>query len=138
MKYGETENICWSGLNIGDNEKVNIKLKRNNKLKTIASALPYSINIFKWPVTQPHDLEATISIELASNSNINVEKQVYISTATANKIPDNDQSDSDDSSSQCFITSVADIAFLQFYNIVFFLTNILFCIILKKQFVKKE
>ncbi len=78
MKINETETISWDGLNIADEEKVNIKLKRNNSWETLASDVEFSKHAIHWKVTEPKDDNATLKIELSSNSAIFSEKKIYI------------------------------------------------------------
>jgi len=117
IKYGEIVNVSWNGQHIGDDEKINIKLFRNNTWESIASDLEYSLYVFNWSVTKPDDLEATIKIELASNINTKNEKQIYIAPVNVESTNE-DQSDSeDDSSSLCFVDSILNKNVI-FYNII--------------------
>ena len=78
IQVGDSEKISWNGQHISDDSRVNIKAYRNNKWETIVTDIEYSKHSIDWLVTNPKDLNASIKIELSSNTSVFVEKKVHI------------------------------------------------------------
>ena len=78
MKIDQNETISWDGVNISDEEKVNIKLKRGDSWETLASNIEFSQHGIHWSVTQPKDKNAILRVELVSDNTIFNEKKISI------------------------------------------------------------